>query len=103
MGGLPGHLADVSIDDWDVLLCAVKDRLRLTVGESLTQPINGSAIPVRASVLECVEALDQLHDTLKHVLATNRPIDTGYTHDVRSSGPETRLMAPAGGPGAAPP
>lgn len=79
-GGLPSPLADVSIDDWDALLCAVKDRLRQTVGEDLTQPMNGSAVPVRASVLECVEALDQLHNTLKHVLAAQAPIDTHDTH-----------------------
>ena len=79
VGGLSGQWADVSIDDWDALLCAVMDRLRQTVGESLTQPMNGSAVPVRASVLECVEALDQLHTTLKHVLAAQSRIDVRDT------------------------
>jgi len=75
-GGLPGPWADVSIDDWDALLCAVKDRLRQTVDDSLTEPMNGSALPVRASVLECVDALDHLHSSLKHVLAAQARIDT---------------------------
>ena len=83
-GGLSGQWADVSVEDWDALLCAVKDRLRQTVGESLTQPMNGSAAPVRASVLECVEALDHLHSTLKHVLAAQSPIAMRDTGDTRS-------------------
>ncbi len=61
--------ADVSIDDWDALLSAVKDRLRQTVGESLTRQLNGGTAPVQASVLECVDALDQLHATLSRELA----------------------------------
>ena len=83
-GGLSGPWADVSIEDWDALLCAVKDRLRQTVGGSLSQPMIGSAVPVRASVLECVEALDQLHSALKHVLAAQVPTDTRDTVDARS-------------------
>ena len=69
----PGVQADVAFRDLDDLLSAVKVRLRQTVGESrAVQP--GSATPdkageVRASVLECVAALDQLHITLKHELA----------------------------------
>lgn len=70
---LPGPAGDVSIDDWDSLLNAVKARLRLTVGEPLTQHLNGAAAPVQASVLECVEALDQLHTTLAHALARRAP------------------------------
>ena len=71
---LPGPVGDVSIEDWDTLLHAVKARLRLTVGEALTRQLNGAAAPVQASVLECVEALDQLHTTLSHALA-QRPGD----------------------------
>ena len=66
---LRGPVDDISIEDWDSLLHAVKARLRLTVGESLTRQLNGAAAPVQASVLECVEALDQLHTTLSHALA----------------------------------
>lgn len=71
---LRGPVGDVSIEDWDSLLHAVKARLRLTVGESLTRQFNGAAAPVQASVLECVEALDQLHTTLSNALA-QRPGD----------------------------
>lgn len=66
---LRGPVGDVSIEDWDSLLDAVKARLRLTVGESLTRQFNGAAAPVQASVLECIEALDQLHTTLSNALA----------------------------------
>jgi hypothetical protein len=69
---------DISIDDWDTLLRAVKSRLRLT-GESLTQ-FNGAAAPMQASVQECVDALDQLHVTLSDALAAAQP---------------TRIVAPA--------
>lgn len=109
MGGFPRHLADISIDDWDALLCAVKDRLRQTVGESLTQPMNGSAMPVRASVLECVEALDQLHNNLKGVLAAQPPIDlrspqrTAAADDPSAAAPSAPTTAVAAtGPRAAP-
>lgn len=61
---------DIAIEDWDVLLCAVKARLRLMVGEpfaampeSQGQDLVGR---IRAGVLECVEALDQLHATQQH-------------------------------------
>ena len=67
--GLP---ADVAIGDWDVLLSAVKARLRLTVGElqaATPEPrAQDAASRVRAQVLECVAALDQLHITLTNEL-----------------------------------
>ena len=72
---LPSRLSDITVDDWDAMLCAVKDRLRLAVGETMTVPLNGSAAPVRAIVLDCVEALDQLHVVLTHVLAGATQID----------------------------
>ena len=69
--GLP---AEVAIADWDVLLSAVKDRLRLTVGEWLAAPPPAAAsVPaapgrLQANLLECVAALDQLHVTFAHEL-----------------------------------
>jgi len=86
----------VSIDDWDALLCAVKDRLRQTVGESPTRPMNGSSIPVRDSVLECVDALDQLHATLRLVLAGQSPSASCDPQDPQDWG-----VARAGGDAAA--
>lgn len=68
----PDPSSDVAIEDWDILLGAVKARLRQTVGEC---PVAASrarrddeAGRVQASVLECVAALDQLHATLTHEL-----------------------------------
>ena len=62
-------VAEIWLDDWDALLSAVKARLRSTVGESLMWQFNGAAAPWQASVLECVDALDQLQRTLSHALA----------------------------------
>ena len=59
---------DVAIGDWDVLLSAVKARLRLSVSETFATPLephlHDQAERIRSSVLECVDALDQLHETL---------------------------------------
>lgn len=68
---LPGSPADLSVDEWDLLFEAVRARLRLVVGECPTaQPeagAHGSADPVRAGVLECVDALDHLHTLLQQL------------------------------------
>lgn len=64
-----GRPSDIEIGDWDALFCAVEARLRLAVGE---QPAVASEPPrmhdtagrLQAIVLECVEALDQLHAAL---------------------------------------
>ena len=65
--GAGGPSSDVMIDDWDDLFSAVQARLRSTVGE-LPAVLPGpgglsSADRLRASVLECVAALDQLRST----------------------------------------
>jgi hypothetical protein len=79
---------DIAIEDWDALMCAVKARLRLIVGdtfaampESQGQDLVGR---IRAGVLECVEALDQLHTTQQH--ETSR-------HQSGSRAPETDLRS----------
>jgi len=103
-GGLAGPSADVAIDDWVALFCAVKDRLRQAVGESLNHSMNGSAMQVRTDVLECVEALDQLHSTLKHVVNSPTLIelrDTAHTRDERAASRSVRLNAAAGAANAA--
>ena len=57
-------------EDWDLLFCAVKDRLRLTVGaDALPASVpeqfgHARVASVRVIVLECVQALDQLHAAL---------------------------------------
>lgn len=69
---LPKLTSDVAIADWEDLLNAVKDRLRLTVGKwlvSTPEPlVHAKAGWIQASVLECVVALDQLQNTLTNEL-----------------------------------
>lgn len=70
---LPGLTPDIAVEDWGDLMCAVKARLRRAVGESLAVIPERHGLDtagrVRASVLECVEALDQLHTTQQHELS----------------------------------
>jgi hypothetical protein len=66
--------SDVAIEDWDILLDAVKARLKLTVGEEPGPQGQDEARRVRDSVLECVAALDQLHTTMTHELDRARSV-----------------------------
>jgi hypothetical protein len=66
----------VAIEDWDILLSAVKARLTLTVGEEPGLRVHDDAGRVRASVLECVAALDQLHTTMTHELDRRRQLES---------------------------
>jgi hypothetical protein len=65
--------ANISIDEWGALLSAVKARLRLTAGEVVRPGFNDTPQAVRASVLECVDALDQLHVMLGDALSASSP------------------------------
>ena len=67
---------DVAVGDLDPLFRAVRDRLRAIAGDGLG-PGCAPAVPetaqqVRANVLECVTALDQLYLTLLHEVARQR-------------------------------
>lgn len=77
---LPHFSADLSVGDWDMLFDAVKDRIRSIVGEqpllSYELPAHDIALRVRASVLECVAALDQLHTMLMQERARRRQLQT---------------------------
>lgn len=69
VGGEPGPAGVVPIEDWVHLVGAVEARLREAVGDQsmgshALEPPEG-AERVRASVLECVAALGQLHSTLE--------------------------------------
>jgi hypothetical protein len=61
----PDESADVAIQDLDILFAAVTARLR-----SLAEPWPGNAATeaarIRSSILECVQALEQLHATAMH-------------------------------------
>jgi len=65
------HLT-IAIDDWSALFHAVQTQLRIAVGDRLGvlphMPGHSpelSATLVQAIVLNCVDALDQLHEALK--------------------------------------
>ena len=74
---------DVAASDWDVLFNAVKDRLRLIVGERLPLALEPRADLQRAriGVLECAAALDQLHTMLRQELALRDQLEV----DVREA------------------
>ena len=59
---------DGVVDEWDVLLNAVKSRLKLAVGSGLASAQGPRQLDtmtqLQASVLDCVTALDQLHGML---------------------------------------
>lgn len=65
----PQQTVSISIDEWGALLGTVKARLRMTVGEMHRPGFNDTAAAVCASVLECVDALDQLHVMLGDALS----------------------------------
>lgn len=61
---------DIAVEDWDAMFGAVLERLRSSVDDVLiTSPVPLSpdaASLTQSIVLECAEALDQLHVALKH-------------------------------------
>lgn len=77
---LPELSADLASGDWDVLFNAVKARIRSTVGDGplllCEPPTHDTAARVRARVLECVAALDQLHTMLTEERARRRQLES---------------------------
>jgi diguanylate cyclase (GGDEF)-like protein len=75
----PKLITGVAIEDYDDLLGAVTERLRQTVSEgpAAAKPLQAGAVSdnVKSSMLECVEALDQLHMTLKDDLERRRLLE----------------------------
>ena len=84
----PAPDADLAVSDCDDLLIAVTERLRLTVGETvgLESPtqMGGPSATVRASVLECVQALEQIRLTLAHELLRRQQLEF-EVFDVRAT------------------
>ncbi len=66
------HSSDVSLTDWRDLFNAVLTRLRATAVEAGAEPVGSG---MRAAVLECVAALDQLHGTLTHAVDRCQQLD----------------------------
>ncbi|NDP64513.1 hypothetical protein [Polaromonas sp.] len=59
----------IATEDWDLLFCAVAERLRhcasrLLAASSLPQPA-ASVMTCSSDVLECVDALNRLHAVLR--------------------------------------
>ena len=65
-GATPSSTPSIFIDEWDMLMIAIQDRLRRAVSGLPQQGHDGGPEPVRACVLECVQALHQLHVLLLH-------------------------------------
>lgn len=74
-----GLSSGVSIVDWDEMFSAVKERLSHTVGgpiDAMTEAqVHDAAGRVRNSVLECVEALDQLQTILRAEIERCRQLE----------------------------
>jgi hypothetical protein len=71
-GAWPASGESIAIDDWNLMFEAVRTRLIHTVGAGLGKlpdvPLHSAELPaslVQAGVLECVQALDQLHAALE--------------------------------------
>lgn len=69
---LPQQRPSIAIEDWDALFCAVQTQLKHAVGDRLgilprmpTHSIEAAATLVQAVVLDCVDAMEQLHAALK--------------------------------------
>ena len=74
-------LQGVGLEDWDTLFAAVKTRLTLTAepvsapGQPPTPPDIAEVVRLRATVLECVAALDYLHATARDAIARHERAD----------------------------
>lgn len=73
---VPTVSSDVAIEDWDVLFGAVTDRLRFATSRPSAA---ADLLRLKMSVLECVEALEQLRATATHEL--DRLQDTSAVRD----------------------
>ena len=69
-------MGDVAVVHWDDLFNAVKDRLRRMVGDGLASGGGDASARLRAGVLECAGALDQLHATLVHEVSRRHQLES---------------------------
>ena len=92
-------IQDVAIEDWDALFEAVLERLRASVENcKAVAPLERRAHwgHARSSVLECVEALDQLHHAATHEFARH-PLDVPESRPCHPAQAATRVRSPAPG------
>ncbi len=70
---LPVVAGDIPVTDWDLLLNAIKARLLSAAGNALAdlpEPMRRQSIhQIQAGMVDCVAALDQLHQSLSKELA----------------------------------
>jgi hypothetical protein len=86
-------IPDIAPEDWDVLLSAITDRLRSAVDQrraAATEPqVRDAEGRLQVIVLECVDALDQLHAALANARGRQRQVEPGMRAPqvTRRSGP----------------
>ncbi len=92
-GFLHSETHGVAIEDWDDLLCAVKERLRLAgrapLAETPQAPRQDAMSRVQTSILECVEALDLLHATQRQEVRRREQLEL-EVFDARTALEQTR-------------
>ena len=92
-------IQDVAIEDWDALFDAVLERLRSSVENCKAEaPLERRANwgQARASLLECVEALDQLHHAATHEFARH-PLGVPESPSCQPAQAVVRVRSPAPG------
>jgi len=83
----------ISIDEWGTLLGAVKARLRLAVSGEANKPgLTDTLATLQAGILECVDALDQLHQMLGNALSVQMQGDWRNTHISEADGERRRAV-----------
>ncbi len=80
----PDTVSDAALGEWDVLFRSIRQRLDETVGEPsavASEPwAPGTANRIRASLAECVAALDQLQATAMLHLDRHRQLEREVVH-----------------------
>jgi len=75
--------SDILLGDIDALFCAVTARLRGIAGDSGTADFDAND-RMRAGVLDCVTALDQVHEMLAHEIERRHQIEQ-VLHDAQAA------------------
>lgn len=93
----PPPQVSISIDEWGALFGAVKVRLRLAAGQTPLPRFNDTPAALRATVLDCVDALDQLQALLGDALSGRAAAKRQHAQlsAVPVSTPPPRRHAPA--------
>jgi hypothetical protein len=100
----PSWLAasDEGGEDWDLLLGAIKARLRVAAGHAPGHRPNGSAVSGDTLILECVDALDLLQLMLRQRLARGSMAVPAVSARATAAGPAAALTSLPRPPATAP-